>query len=271
VDKLRLLIIGGDLRANGFARLAKTDGHEVYTIGHGEEQDPVIPDTYDIVLLPIPIAEQGGYIPCVLSCEPILLPTISGLLTGRIWGGRQGAMLSSFLEKDGLVCRDPNDIETYAVANAYLSAEGAIVSALARYPGAILRKPALVVGYGRIGRCLVRLLTAWGADVTVAARDAVQREWAKAEGADAVDTAKLAEAAASSDIIFQTAPALLINETVISCVKKGTLISDLTKSGVDIDFANAHGLTAWRDSGIPGKYAPDAAAEILYKTVINSQ
>ncbi|MDR2505856.1 MAG: NAD-binding protein [Oscillospiraceae bacterium] len=267
---MQLLIIGGDLRAHGFARLARTDGHEVFTFGHGEEQASVIPDTYDIVLLPIPIAEQGGYIPCVLSSEPILLPTISGLLTGGIWGGRQGAMLSSVLLKNGLICQDPNEIETYAVANAYLSAEGAVVSALARYPDTIKGAPVLVVGYGRIGRSLVRLLAAWGADVTVAARDTVQREWAKAEGAKAVDMAELSDAAASNRIIFQTAPAMLINEVVIPSIRKGTLVSDLTRSGVDIERASANGLIAWRDSGIPGKYAPDAAAKILYDTIMTA-
>jgi len=263
---MSLLIIGGDLRSRFVADIAKARGQEVYTIGHGAEQEQL--EKCNVVLLPIPVAEQDGLIPCALSPEPILLPAIQGLLTGRVWGGRQGAMLQQAVRNNNAEYRDPNDIEAYAIANAYISAEGAIVSALARYPGVIKQTRVLIVGYGRIGRCLSRLLNAWGAYVIVAARNTEQREWALADGSgETVNLDSLADAADRCDILFQTAPVMLINESILRRMKRGSLISDLTRNGADIELANKMGMNAWRDSGIPGRYAPEAAAKIIYEVI----
>jgi dipicolinate synthase subunit A len=224
---------------------------------------------YHAVALPFPVAERGGRVPApLLKEDPGITPEmIAPALSGTVWGGTPDAALSRVVSERGGRLVNPNDIEAYAIANAYLTAEGAVVSALARYPGALKGSEVLVVGYGRIARCLARLLMAWNARVTVCARHPDARAWAEAEGCRAVGIGALAAEAERCDILFQTAPAMLVDTYVIAGMKPGALVSDLTREGVDFTAADERGLVAWRDSGVPGRYAPDAAGRILYDII----
>ena len=255
------------------ARIASEFGHTVYSIGL-----PDVPgvkafssgnaDTSWIKVLPMPIAEYDGMIPAPLVKGNIPVDRVADFLRGSVWGGSAGAELTSTLKRNGAKLINPNDIEAYAVPNAALSAEGAIVSALTRYPGSAYSSRVLIIGYGRIARVLARLLQSWGADVMVVARDPVARAWAQADGHHAADMDALTQMASTCDILFQTAPAMLINRNVIDSMRPGTYVSDLTRGGIDIEAAEAHGLVAWRDSGIPGKYAPEASARYLYDIIL---
>ena len=74
--------------------------------------------------------------------------------------------------------------EEYRIANARLTAEGAI--ALLRPETGLSGAHVLLLGYGRIARLLARELQKAGALVTAAARSAEQRAWAEAEGVEAL-------------------------------------------------------------------------------------
>lgn len=266
------LIIGGDLRSLMLARIASGARNTVYSIGLPEvpgveSLTSAPPEAADVIVLPMPVAEQDGMIPAPLVNGSLPVEQAADLLRGRVWGGTAGPALTSILARGGVQLTNPNDLELYAVPNAALSAEGAVVSALSRYPGSAYGARVLIVGYGRIARVLARLIHSWGADAMVCARDPVQRAWAQADGHQAADISALAEMAAACDILFQTAPAMLVNKDVISGMNPGTFISDLTRGGVDIEAAEARGLAAWRDSGIPGRYAPEASARLLYDVI----
>jgi dipicolinate synthase subunit A len=255
------------------AREAAAAGHSVTTVGLPEAVGVKSTTAAEatgarIVALPLPVAEADGVIPTPLTGAPLPLSSVEHLLRRKVWGGRAGPALTSALQRSGAVLIDPNDSETYAIPNAALSAEGAIVSALARYPGSAAGANALIVGYGRIGRVLARLISRWDARVCVCARDPVARAWAQADGHQTADMDALAQKASLCDILFQTAPAPLVDKTVIAGMRPGTLVSDLTRCGVNIEAAEERGLIAWRDGGIPGKYAPEAAAKILYEELL---
>jgi len=255
------------------AEVAAAKGHDVQTVGLPGAPDSVsIEDARPahITVLPIPIAERDGKIPTPISNETLPLEQAAHLLSGTTWGGEPGAALGAVLQRGGVTMINPNDIESYAIANAHLSAEGAIVSALVRYPGTIQGARVLIVGYGRIARVLARLLDVWGANVIICARNPDARAWAQADGHLAHNMDELKRESSACDILFQTAPVMLVDSGIIGGMKRDALISDLTRGGVDIEAAESLGLTAWRDSGIPGKYAPAAAAKILYELIIST-
>ncbi|MDR0397430.1 MAG: hypothetical protein LBH66_09030 [Oscillospiraceae bacterium] len=271
---MRWLIAGGDLRSRALAGIAAENGDQVDVMGlpgiAGASAISAVGDEpYQAVVLPLPVAERGGRVPTpLLKDDPGLTPDmLSGALSATVWGGTPDAALIRAVSDRGGRLVNPNDLEPYAIANAYLTAEGAIVSALARYPGALQGADVLVVGYGRIARCLARLLAAWNANVTVCARRADSRAWAEADGCKAVPIGALASEAERCAILFQTAPAMLVDAYVIAGMKPGALVSDLTREGVDFAAADDRGLDAWRDSGVPGKYAPQAAGRVLYDII----
>ena len=271
------LILGGDLRSRYLALEAARAGHKVQTIGLGEcgesviSVDPQGAAPADTVVLPFPIAAQADALPAPLEHRSIPLQEVSHVIRGTVWGGRVSDALQAILVENGASYQDPNVLEPFSIANAYPSAEGAIVSAFARSGGCVAGSRCLIVGYGRIGRVLARLLVAWNAQVCVAARKCDARAWAHAEGCRAVGMDELAEAAAWADVVFQTAPVMLADAALLRQMRPGTLVSDLTRNGVDLAAAEGTGVIAWRDSGIPGRYAPETAGKILYETIVRSE
>lgn len=157
--------------------------------------------------------------------------------------------------------------ESFLRENACLTAEGALVAAASRAPFALLGSVCLVVGYGRIGAALVDRLVGLGAKPVVYSRRAEGRLRAMARGAQAVES--LPQALAQANFVFSTPPDLLLTKDVLQYARKEARIVDLASApyGVDLAAAQEMGLEAWRESGVPGRYCPDSAAEALERAV----
>lgn len=151
--------------------------------------------------------------------------------------------------------------------NAVLTAEGAVCAAMQATGGALTGSRCLVVGWGRIARALAGMLRGLGADVTVAARRPEARLEARAAGWEACATSEpgLAAAAALADYVFSTPPAQVVTERVLQAVKPGVPVFDLASApyGVDLTAAQRLGVHARRESGVPGRYCPRAAAQLM--------
>lgn len=158
-------------------------------------------------------------------------------------------------------------LEEYQIANARLTAEGAV--ALLRPETGLSGAHVLLLGYGRIARLLARELQKAGALVTAAARSAEQRAWAEAEGIEALPLDALSDALDRFDVIIGTIPAPVLTEPLLALVRKDALLLELASAPGGIDAAAAHerGLRYIRAPGLPAKYAPERAAVILRDAV----
>ena len=157
--------------------------------------------------------------------------------------------------------------EEYQIANAQLTAEGAV--ALLRPETGLSGAHVLLLGYGRIARLLARELQKAGALVTAAARSAEQRAWAEAEGIEALPLDALSDALDRFDVIIGTIPAPVLTEPLLALVRKDALLLELASAPGGIDAAAAHerDLRYIRAPGLPAKYAPERAAAILRDAV----
>ena len=158
-------------------------------------------------------------------------------------------------------------LEEYQIANAQLTAEGAV--ALLRPETGLSGAHVLLLGYGRIARLLARELQKAGALVTAAARSGEQRAWAEAEGIEALPLDALSGALDRFDVIIGTIPAPVLTEPLLALVRKDALLLELASAPGGIDAAAAHerGLRYIRAPGLPAKYAPERAAVILRDAV----
>ncbi len=149
--------------------------------------------------------------------------------------------------------------ESYAVRNAALTAEAAVLLLMQQSDSALMAMDVLLVGYGRIGRALARRLTALGAHVIAAARRPESRALATCEGCRAVDITSIG---GTYDAVVNTVPVPLL---------RGDFGGALC-----LDLASAPG--GWVDEtpvqkapGLPGRYAPKLAAQIvrdaIYETI----
>lgn len=152
--------------------------------------------------------------------------------------------------------------EAYTVENAALTAEGAVCAAMNACPFAIGRSRCLVIGYGRIGKQLTRLLRGLGALVTVTAR----REESRMEaGPNSISIPKIPSVLPETDLIFNTVPALILDRDALKSVSPAARIIELASKpyGIDMDAARELGLNVMVESGVPGRYCPQSAAVTL--------
>lgn len=143
--------------------------------------------------------------------------------------------------------------------------------AFAELPITLAASRCLVVGYGRIGKILSRLLQSLGAEVTVSARKCSDLAWISVFGMKPVKTEELSAVIGDYDIIFNTVPAMVLNEGILKRVDPKTLIIDLASKPGGVDFSTAKdlGLKVIWSLGLPGKVAPITSGEIIKEAVVN--
>ena len=154
--------------------------------------------------------------------------------------------------------------------NAVLTAEGAIAAAMRDAPFAVTGEKALVIGYGRIGRALIEMLTGLRARVTVASRRECGRLAAMARGAQSVSVEAMTREIPDSRLIFVTSPDRMLSRRELSYASRASYIYDLSGApyGLDLDAARELGLNARRESALPGRYAPESAARAMYRAIL---
>ena len=150
----------------------------------------------------------------------------------------------------------------YLAENAYITAECALEIALSYLPLTLRNCPVLVIGWGRIGKCLGQLLKVLGADVTIAARKETDRAMIQALGHRAVDTGKLTDVLGRCRLIFSTAPEPILDRDQMSechpdCVKI-ELASKTGIAGDDVVIAR----------GLPGVHMPESSGKLIAETFI---
>lgn len=149
----------------------------------------------------------------------------------------------------------------YVAENAAITADCALQIAAPLLSTTVQRSPALILGWGRIGKCLAQILKAIGNDVTVAARKESDRAILRALGYRAADPKDLAEVLPHCRIIFNTAPEMVLNKAQLA----------LCKTCVKIDLASRRGLEGedvlWA-RGLPGLHAPETSGELIARTFL---
>ena len=173
------------------------------------------------------------------------------------------------------LCDDPRVIdlwrdENLQMDNAWLTAEGALCAAMQAGRRSIRGTRTLVIGWGRIGSALTELLVAIGARVVVASRQAPHRNRAIERGAEAVSMEDLSSVLPEVDLIFNTAPAMILDNERLKDVNPDAMLIDLASApyGIDLRAAWDLGLRAWREPALPGRYCPESAAETLYRAIL---
>ena len=268
-------ILGGDLRQVYLARLLSEDGWMVTTWGlekgggdGGAPLDQALEG--DILLLPMPVCRNGM----------LHLPlTDTELEAERLWarlrydqlllGGMTGDLSRRLMADYGLTLLDYYNREETQVANAVPTAEGALQLAMESTDRTLHDSRCLIIGYGRIGRLLADRLLALGAEVTVSARKYGDLAWIEAWGCRGVQTGALTGQLDRFDLIFNTAPALILDGTRLRETREDCVIIDLASApgGVDLEAAKRLSRRAIPAPGLPGKVAPRTAAAAIRDSV----
>ena len=136
-------------------------------------------------------------------------------------------------------------------------------------PTTLSNSKVLVMGYGRIGKILAHKLYGLHTEVYVSARKYEDFAWIEAFGYKGIGYDVIERYLDSFDVIFNTAPVLMLDHNRLEKVRSDTVIIDLASAPGGVDFNAAKNLgknVIWALS-LPGKYAPAMAGKTLAKII----
>ncbi len=274
MKKYSFYIAGGDLRSKYLKEALKRNGMEVNAAFLNEQENDLLPlKNADVLILPLPCCDKEGYLKAPLSTEKIkpeeLLKSMS---TGSVlMGGLIPEKIKETASSLGIDCYDYYEREEFAVRNAALTAEAAAAITMDMLSESLSGVPVLVLGYGRIGKLLSSILKALDVKVTVAARRYSDLAWIRSEGITPLEFRLVDEKISKFKVVFNTVPTAVLGKERLMLMDKGSIIIDLASEpgGTDFEAAKEFGITAKKALGLPGKFAPKTAGEIVFDTVLN--
>ncbi len=269
-------VTGGDARQRAICRLLAERGAAVSSFAlRGEDcLDAATAARLcaaDVVLLPLPAADSAGFLQAPALEEKMPLETLWPLLHRRqkIFGGMFSAETLRSAASFDLHPVDYFAREEFALRNAYITAECALQLTMEHLDRTVRGTRCLILGYGRIGTFLARLLLKLGADVSVACRTGEDTARAQLDGCHALLFSRLAERIRTFDVIYNTVPAMILDQALLERAARRCLCIDLASKPGGMDFAAAAHLelqTLWA-LGLPGKLAPESAGAAILDTV----
>ena len=132
----------------------------------------------------------------------------------------------------------------------------AIREAMGLLPVTLEGQSVLVIGWGRIGKCLARLLRGLDARVTIAARKESDRAMAAALGYTAISLGEIQSR--NYRLIYNTAPSPVLPEEDSPALKID-LASRKGMGGKDVVWAR----------GLPGKDTPESSGSLIARRVLS--
>lgn len=269
MDK-RFLFIGGDKR---IIYAADVISRRYGTAFIGLTEDfPAPSGEYGCIVLPLPFSRDGVNINAPLSQQTIPLAELTRYAAAGacVFSGGTSPLLSEICAGAGLELTDYFAGEELTLKNALLTAEGAVSILISETDFSLHGARAVITGYGRIARYLVRLMGVFGCSVSVCARDPIQRVRAGLDGCTAADISQLHTLCKNADIIINTAPAQLFTEEDFAAVRAGSVYMELASKSAEPErsYAAAHGVKHIMAAGLPGKLSPKTAGEAIAQGIL---
>lgn len=280
---LKIVMIGGDARQLEVIEYLSQWDAALTLIGFNQleqsyngaikaELTEEVLKTADALVLPVVAMDDDGRVESIFASQPIVLNEqhIAALPEhAAIYTGISRPKLSEWCRKYGRKCIELLERDDVAIYNSIPTAEGAVMMAIQNTDFTIHGAKCLVVGFGRTGQTMARMLKGMGAQVSVAARRPEYIARIIEQGYRAVPMDSLVASVEHMDIVFNTVPDLVVTSQVIARLPHHALIIDLASKpgGTDFRFAEKRGIKALLAPGLPGIVAPKTAGQILAKTL----
>lgn len=275
-DSYKIAVTGGDRRQVYLARILAEKGYEVAVFGLCERvyeerirEAASLKEALqeaDAAVGPVPFIRSGKIMGTYESPDMNIETFFDALPENAdFFAGNIPEEADRYAQGKGIRVYDMMKDELVAARNAVATAEGAIAEAITGSPFNLTKSRCLVLGYGRCGSVLTRLLKSLFCRVFVSEKDETRAAAAfvLADGIVAED--ELTDALGNVDFIFNTVPETILSEERLRHIGKNTWILDIASApgGVDYRAAKALSVNAVLLPGLPGRYAPASSAAIL--------
>lgn len=278
-------IIGGDLRIVNLIELLAKDDFLIYTYGLENSEDLIecenvkkcasiteLVGSSEIIIGPQPMMNDQENISAPFAEEKIPIDELISEMSNKnkiFLAGKISENVEEKLKEGNIKSIDLLKREELVVLNTIATAEGTIQLAMENTQRTIHGSNILIMGFGRVGKVLAKMLDGIGAKVSCEARKNSDIAWIKAYGYNPIHLSELDTVLGDYDIIINTIPFQILDESRLKYVKKECTILDLssTPGGVDRNAARKMGLKLIWALSLPGKVAPMTSAEFIKETL----
>ena len=280
---LELSVVGGDLRIVKLIEMLAKEKFLIYTYAIEnadvlKEYEEVVElsslnelqNSTEIIISGVPFSNNMQEVNDPFSDKKILVQDLFKNIQGKtLIAGSISPNVESLAKQYNIKVIDLLKREELAVLNTMSTAEGTIQIAMEETAKTIHGSNVLVMGFGRIGKILCKMLSGIGAKVYAEARKNEDIAWIKAYEYNAIYLNELKETLGQYDIIINTIPSLILNREYLSNVRQDALIIDIasTPGGVDRQAAKELGIRSILALSLPGKVAPITSAEFIKETL----
>ena len=155
--------------------------------------------------------------------------------------------------------------EKFQAINSRLTAEGALNIILEKSVKGTNDVRVLVIGFGRTGSAVAKILADVGAKLDVASTSSIRQAYALAERVIQPKNFNFAP----YDVIINTVPQPIIPDKDAMTLKEGTLYIDLASSpAINLEYANYLGADASLYPALPAKTAPYSAGKAIFNYIM---
>lgn len=270
--KKNVALIGGDRRQYYIGKNLHDKGFDIYSLAGGSGFNVCcsleeILRKCDILVLPIPAIKDSQFINTCTDSTLLVKDLLSLLNSSQhiLFGGCLNDSFKLELSKSNIPFYDFMSDECVSWYNSVATAEGAIMEAIKESPSNISSSHCLVTGFGKCGIAIATRLRAFNANVTIAARRDEVKAMAKSLDFNTIDINSIYKTGEKYDFIFNTVPALVIDERVIDSLQNEVLIIDIASypGGTNFSYARSHQIKALLKLSIPGRISPKSSGFIL--------
>ena len=257
-----ITVLGGDKRMK-YAHeyfLKKGIRSEIFLNG-----DSIIPKTTEkTVVLPLPVMREG-FLFAPDSELNITHEKLFGVIRGceNLFCGMADSKIKSFALSQGIRFFDYFENETLLNENAMLTA-GALLLLLKNEKVDVLDGEVFILGFGRTGSRIARLISEDGGNVTAVTGKR------HIEGYKYISFDELEEHIGSASLIINTVASPVLNSKLLKLMKKGSAAVEIASYPYGIDFtaAKKEKIRVIRAPSLPGRFFPLESGEAVARTVL---
>jgi dipicolinate synthase subunit A len=226
----------------------------------------------DVLILPITGVNQDGFVDRQFGSRPLQVTKyhIAALPQhAKVYCGMASDELLYACQNAGIECVELLRRDDFAILNSIPTAEGALAMAIEHTKKTIHHSNVIVLGFGRVGMTLARMLKALGAKLRVGVQFPSQYARAYEMNLNPFYTNDWPENTRTLDLLFNTIPSMIITAQVIANLNNETVIIDLASKpgGTDFRFAEKRNIKALLAPSLPGMVAPKTAGNIIATTL----
>ena len=281
--KKSISVVGGDLRIVKLIEMLVSDGYTVYTYGLEQAEEllslenvemcPTVEEVIaasEVVIGPIPVTSDRRNLSMPFSNVKLPIEEFVSKVNCRaLIAGTLFEEQKKVLEEKNVKYIDVLKREEFTVLNTIATAEGTIQIAMEETQKTVHGSKVLILGFGRIGKVLAKMLDGIGAKVYCEARKNEDISWIKAYGYEPIYLNELNENLGKFDIIINTIPFQILDNERLDLVKKDAVLIDVASNpgGIDRKAAKEKDLKVIWALSLPAKVAPLTSAAYIKETI----